>query len=246
MKKEDFNNMNLKNIGEYLNKVINENQALNELDFKYFKSKKEELQEEILKVQKFEHDNILYPHLSEPNFNTKIYKKKEFHDLELPKFNGTVIENINRICDAEFELAPHQIFVRNFLSSLTPYNSLLLYHGLGTGKTCSAITVCEEMRTYMKQIGITKKIVIVASPNVQQNFRSQLFDERKLLQVDGLWNLKGCTGSKFIKEINPMNMKGLTKEKIIKQVKKIINQYYIFMGYTEFSNYITKIKTNKI
>ena len=35
-------------------------------------------------------------------------------------------------------------------------------------------------------------------------------------------------------------MKGLTKEKVVKQIRKIINNSYIFMGYTEFSNYIEK------
>ena len=44
----------------------------------------------------------------------------------------------------------------NFLSFQTPYNSILLYHGLGTGKTCSAI-IAEEMREYNKQINSKSK-----------------------------------------------------------------------------------------
>ena len=92
------------------------------------------------------------------------------------------IEKITqKLCEErDFELLAHQKFVRNFLSYKTPYNSLLLYHGLGTGKTCSAIGVAEEMRDYMKKMNIKKKILIIASPNVQENFRLQLFDERKL------------------------------------------------------------------
>ena len=42
----------------------------------------------------------------------------------------------------------------NFMSFQTPYNSLLLFHGLGNGKTCASITVCEEMRTYFNQLNI--------------------------------------------------------------------------------------------
>ena len=38
----------------------------------------------------------------------------------------------------------------------------------------------------------------------------------KLKLVDGLWNIKACTGNKFLKEINPMSMKGLSKEKVIR------------------------------
>ena len=63
------------------------------------------------------------------------------------------------------------------------------------------------MQTYLKQMGITKRIIIVASPAVQENFKIQLFDERKLKLVNGLWNIKAYTGNRFIKEINPMNMK---------------------------------------
>ena len=87
------------------------------------------------------------------------------------------------------------------MSFQTPYNGLLLFHGVGTGKTCSAISVCEEMRTYLNQLGITKRIIIVASPAVQENFKLQLFDERKLQKINGEWTLYGCTGNKFIKEI---------------------------------------------
>ena len=87
-------------------------------------------------------------------------------------------------------MAPHQLFVKNFLSFQTPYNSVLLYHGLGTGKTCSAIGIAEEMRDYIKQIGTSQRIIVVASPNVQDNFKLQLFDESKLKIVNGLWNLQ--------------------------------------------------------
>jgi len=132
------------------------------------------------------------------------------------------------------------MFVRNFLSFQTPYNGLLLYHGLGSGKTCTAISVSEEMRNYLKQMGITQRIIIVASPNVQENFYLQLFDERKLQLTDGLWNIRACTGNKFLSEINPMNIKGLPREKVISQIKRIINTAYVFMGYIEFANYINK------
>jgi len=109
-----------------------------------------------------------------------------------------------------------------------------------THNTCSAIGVCEEMRDYMKQMGIKKRIIIVASENVQDNFKIQLFDERKLKLTDGVWNIRACTGNKLLQEINPMNMKGVTKEKVVSQIKSIINTYYIFMGYVQFANYIIK------
>ena len=187
-----------------------------------------------------EDHSYLYPTLNDPNFNKKIAEKKEFSDT---KYDGTIYdvkEYASILSNAEYELLPQQAFVRNFMSFQTPYNSLLLFHGLGSGKTCSAIGVCEEMRDYLKQMGIDKQIIIVASPNVQDNFKLQLFDERKLKEVDGLWTMKGCLGNKLLKEINPTGMKGLKKEKIIQQAKSLINASYQFVGYLQFSNEIVR------
>ena len=205
-----------------------------------FLLKKEIIEGNCLK-KKPDENSYLYPDLNDPNFNVKIASKKEFNDT---KYDGDIQKNIKEYADklskAEFELSPHQIFVKNFLSFQTPYSSLLLFHGLGSGKTCSAIGVCEEHRDYMKQTGITKRIIIVASENVQDNFKLQLFDERKLKLVDGIWNIRACTGNKLLKEINPMNMKGFSKEKVISQIKNLINTYYIFLGYGQFANYIIR------
>ena len=193
---------------------------------------------EILKENK-EYD-FLYPHLNDPNFNVKIAKRKEFNDTQYDGKIRDIKTYANKICKAEFELSPHQLFVKNFLSLNTPYNSLLLYNGLGTGKTCSAIGVAEEMRSYMKQVGLTQRIIVIASPNVQSNFKLQLFDETKLISDNGLWSLNTCIGNTLLKEINPTNLTDIPKERIINQINAIINSYYVFMGYTEFANYIQK------
>jgi hypothetical protein len=188
--------------------------------------------------------DYLYPSLDDPSFNTQIASRKEFFDSRYEGVQeGDIKEIAEKLCNAEFELAPHQMFVRNFMSFQTPYNGLLLYHGLGSGKTCSAISVAEEMRDYLKQMGITQRIIVVAAPNVQDNFKLQLFDERKLKLVDGIWNIRACTGNKYMKEINPMSMRGLSKERVINQVKRIINASYLFLGYIEFANYISKKST---
>jgi len=144
-------------------------------DCNKFLLKKELIERKCLEKNENQND-YLYPVLDDKQFNIKIATKKEFNDYQ---YDGTIHKDVknyaNELSKAEFELQPHQIFVKNYLSAQTPYNSLLLFHMLGTGKTCSAIGVCEEMRDYMKQVGISKKIIIVASENVQHNFKLQLF-----------------------------------------------------------------------
>ena len=205
-----------------------------------YKNKQELLERDDLLKNGQDYD-FLYPSLNDSQFNVKISERKEFNDnLYDGEIHPDIAKQAELLCNSEFELAPHQLFVRNFLSFQTPYNSLLLYHGLGSGKTCSAISVAEEMRDYIMEMGMTSQIMIVASPNVQNNFKTQLFDERKLKLVDGLWNIRTCTGNKFLKEINPMNMKGLSRENVIKQINRTIDTYYFFFGYVEFANYIAR------
>ena len=112
--------------------------------------------------------DYLYPHLDDEQFNEKIAMRKEFRDTTYQGDIAPVEEMAEKLCNATYELAPHQQFVRNFLSSQTPYNSLLLYHGLGSGKTCSAISVAEEARDFIAYSGAigAKKIIVIASPNV--------------------------------------------------------------------------------
>ena len=65
------------------------------------------------------------------------------------------------------ELLPHQRIVRDYLSMETPYRGLLLYHGLGSGKTCSSIAVGESMLT-------TRKIFVMLPASLEDNYRGEL------------------------------------------------------------------------
>jgi len=171
--------------------------------------------------------NFLYPSLDDRDFTAKISRRKEFNDY---KNNQQIVDNIeeyaDKVCNERFELAPHQILVKNFLSFYTPYNSILLFHGLGTGKTCSAIGIAEETRTHLHQLNIDKKIIIVASPNVQDNFRLQLFDERKLEFKNGGWNIENCVGNTFLNELNISSYRELSRSTIIKQINNIKSILY--------------------
>ena len=186
-------------------------------------------------------DDFLYPSLNDKFFNKKISNKKEFYDNRYDTKIYDVTKYGDILCNQSFELSPHQQFVKNFLSTQTPYNSLLLYHGVGTGKTCSAIGVAEEMRDYLKQIGENKKIVVIANSNVQDEIFKQLFDKNKLKFINNEWNIKSCVGNSLLKEINPINLKQLSYEKVVSEINNIIKNNYSFFGYTKFGNELEKI-----
>ena len=202
---------------------------------------------------------FLYPQLNDPEFALNIAQRKEFYDTKydavIPVSQQQMEAEAAKMCGAAFELAPHQLFVRNFLSVMTPYNSLLLYHGLGTGKTCSAISVAEEMRDYMNHLGTgtTKKILVVASVNVQDNFRKQLFDFNKLKfnRVTRQFVIRGCTGSKLLKEVGAtVELTDLTEQNvertrvgIVQRITRLIQSNYEFMGYIELANTVRRLTT---
>ena len=65
------------------------------------------------------------------------------------------------------ELLPHQKVVRDYLMIETPYRGLLLYHGLGSGKTCSSIAVAESLLS-------NKKVFVLLPASLEQNYKGEL------------------------------------------------------------------------
>ena len=227
----------------------NEDKLTSKKDAQYFLNAVELLNQKLLNEssnERMKEDgnmymmDYLYPQLDDKNLNFKISNRKEFNEYSYKlNINENIEEESEKLCNKSFELAPHQNFIRNFLSEFTPYNGILLYHGLGTGKTCSAIGIAEETRRYMKYNGLDKQILIVASPNVQLNFRLQLFDETKLEYENDRWVINNCAGQNILDEINALQSK-ISKSKVIKLVDNIINNYYTFLGYIELANLINK------
>ena len=223
--------------------IINNKNKIFRSDFKEFNDYLKEIEKKSFDFNLNNNNpDFLYPDLDDPNFSIKIAKKKEFYDNRYEDRVYDFKEQSELLCNSDFELMPHQIFVKNFLSSNTPYNGLLLFHGVGTGKTCSAIGIAEETRNYFKYTNTNQhEIIIVASPNVQENFKLQLFDKSKLKFNNGSWTLNTCVGNSLLSEINPTNNKNITDKQIIKHIDNLIKSNYNFMGYIEFANFIKRL-----
>jgi superfamily II DNA or RNA helicase len=172
----------------------------------------------------------LYPTLNDPNFSLKIAEKKEFEENGVDASLQERVElYANELLKQRYEVAPQQGFIRNFLSAETPYNNALLFHGTGTGKTGSALSVAEENR---KTIG--GKNIIVASEIVLNNFKSQLYSETKLKEEAGVWTFESFLGPSLMEEVNPNHQLGISREFILEKLKQIINNYYTFLTYQQF------------
>jgi hypothetical protein len=67
------------------------------------------------------------------------------------------------------ELFHYQKIIRDYLSRGTPYRGLLVYHGLGTGKTCTSIAAAEALYW-----GGQKKIFVLTPATLSNNYRKDL------------------------------------------------------------------------
>ena len=69
--------------------------------------------------------------------------------------------------NTDFSLLTHQKIVRDYMNLYTPYRGLLLYHGLGSGKTCTSIAIAEGMKE-------SKCVIIMTPASLQANYREEL------------------------------------------------------------------------
>ena len=87
----------------------------------------------------------------------------------------------------------------------TPYRGLLLYHGLGSGKTCSSIAIAEGMKT-------DKRIVVMTPAALRMNY---------------LQELKYCGDTIYKKnqfwEFIPSSSKGTINDDLINSLSNILN-----------------------
>ena len=64
-------------------------------------------------------------------------------------------------------LLTHQKIVRDYINLYTPYRGLLLFHGLGSGKTCSSIAIAEGLKGF-------KQIIVLTPASLRRNYMEEI------------------------------------------------------------------------
>ena len=199
----------------------------------------EQLKERGLFPQEYEDeiekDAGLYPSSDDPLFLQKLLRKQEFAENKQPSVAQSIRAGVDPCKSSKgFELSPTQRFIGQFLSPKTPYMSALLFHGVGVGKTCSAITVAESyLEMYPR-----KQVIIVAPRNIQPNFSREIFSETKLVlaEDDEPNEYQGCTGSTYLRLTGTeMNRE---KTSILNKINHLKARRYQLVGYLAFYNYL--------
>ena len=76
-------------------------------------------------------------------------------------------DNIGQSSSGEFSLLTHQKLVRDYLNLYTPYRGLLLFHGLGSGKTNSSIAIAEGFKS-------NKKVIVMTPASLRRNYIEEI------------------------------------------------------------------------
>jgi hypothetical protein len=180
----------------------------------------EEIEDEI---QTYKKDFQYYPDSKELGFIEQLTLKSE---LGIHAISSEIVKIEDKCNINFFELAPHQLFLKNLLSKNTSYNGLLIFHGVGVGKTCSGVSIAENFKDIYAEKD--KRIIILASKNIQLGWKKTIFDPRK--------QSNQCTGDTY--QLIEDNVTDINK-----QASKKIKTYYELYGYTAFANSIEKLLT---
>ncbi len=184
------------------------------------------------------------PELTDVQFSDKIAEHTQLS--ENTDYDGTIHPNFeayaDKLAEAKIQMAPYQQFVKRFLSQSTPYKSLLLFHGVGTGKTCTAISVCEDFRVQSLNVknGLDTIFIYIVCPKaLHDNFRKQLFDKKKLVKKYHEWEIEdSCAPSLLPKREASASS---SYESLVEQIEHTIEEVYSFFDYAEFAEQIKRV-----
>jgi superfamily II DNA or RNA helicase len=145
------------------------------------------------------------------------------------------IENKSDNKKGHIHQEPTQMLLRNYISKVTPYESVLLYHDVGAGKTCSSITIAEGFKEYINNMG-NKIVVLVKNKNIEKNFIGEL--------------LSKCTRDEYLDNeeydiyYEKITYKGSNTDRneIIHKANKTISKSYQFVTYGTFINRVLGAK----
>jgi len=141
-----------------------------------------------------------------------------------------------------FKLQSQQRFLRRVLSPDSPVQSLLMVHGTGVGKSCTAIQVAEEfiLRPEFRE----HRVLVVANPAVQSNFKREIFDVDRVKVDKGILQSPQCTGRRYLDILERIESEPArwsepdVRERLTKLSSRIIDEFYEFRGYIELANQV--------
>lgn len=114
---------------------------------------------------------------------------------------------------AAVEAFLYQKFIREYIRNASPYRGILVYHGLGSGKTCSAIAAAEAL------YGTSNKDIIVMTPaSLRGNFMSEIsFCGFRHFNVHNHWIAEPLTDVMYLYALTILSLKDEFLKRVLKR-----------------------------
>jgi hypothetical protein len=181
----------------------------------------------------------LYPDPADPQFAARLFSKREFYEarsVAAAVADGTMDPCQSTEAEQVFELTPVQRVVSRFMHPLTPYMGLLLFHGVGVGKTCSAVTIAEQFLESMPQ----NKVIVLVPQALKENFKRTVFDTDSITwdAAASQWTTRQCTGTSYLERLGLLNTPDL--KTVAYRIDEDRRSRYTVTGYQAFANWIRR------
>jgi hypothetical protein len=96
--------------------------------------------------------------------------RRGFSEFIKETYKGFTLEPTEKALPTEAgEKYPYQKFIREYMRQSSPYRGILTYHGLGSGKTCTAIAASEALFSTAN-----KKIIVMTPASLRKNFLKEV------------------------------------------------------------------------
>jgi Helicase conserved C-terminal domain len=163
---------------------------------------------------------------------------------------------------SDFSLLSHQQIVKDYLNIYSPYRGLLLYHGLGSGKTCASIGIAEGLKSDKQVIIMTPAALEVNYVQELKKCGDEIYKYNKHWELvpysDGLAKLNSIPKSYTKAQTlgiwmenpdlppNYNDLRAEQQKQINDQIEIIIKQKYIFIHYDGLRNLPANVFNNKV
>jgi hypothetical protein len=144
-------------------------------------------------------DTVIYTPDTRKSFYRFIddnYDKFKLKAMVNPKIDEEACSKLGSSAQGQVESFLYQKFIREYVRQASPYRGILVYHGLGSGKTCSSIAAAEAL------YGTSQKRIIVMTPfSLRANFMSEVsFCGFKHFNLNNHW-----VKQKLFNQANPLS-----------------------------------------
>lgn len=166
-----------------------------------------------------------YPDMDNDKLQYEIARKEEFRELKLNNrpeiFEGTIF-------------LKSQLIIQRLMSPYNDLNQMLIFHGLGTGKTIASVVVAESFKEFKRNPnGSYKKVlVLVKGDSLVENYRQDI------AKIIGGVYIPSFAPTAEIKRLRTNNLIGSYYD--IRPIKAFLNSFPKNHKTTEYKNLVSE------